>query len=83
MEYNLNNVAGPAPASQSSLQRYLREDLRNPREPGPFLLWGSVSACRMRQRKSHLGALSPRAIFGVSLLMCRPRPTMCGQAYSS
>src|SRR5262249_29384386 len=34
-------------ASQSGLQRYFREGLRNPRELGPFPLSGSVSMCRM------------------------------------
>src|ERR1700730_16725487 len=58
----------PAPASQSGLHRYLREGLRNPRELGPFLVLGSVSVCRIWQRKRYFGALSPRAIFGISFL---------------
>jgi hypothetical protein len=34
---NLENVAGPAPAKQSGLQRYSREGLRKRGELGPFL----------------------------------------------
>src|SRR5262249_25620485 len=32
----------------------------------PFVVLGSVSVCRIGQRKRHFGSLSPSAIFGVS-----------------
>src|SRR6516164_7746136 len=33
---------------------------------GAHVVLGSVSVCRIGQRKRHFGSLSPRAIFGVS-----------------
>jgi hypothetical protein len=64
------------PSQPAGLHRYLWEGLRNPRELGSFSVLDSVSVCRIGQRKRHFGALSPKAIFGISFSPVRVHDTL-------